>query len=93
MVYCTAISEGNKDDWEFLWGRFKKSDVAAEQVLILNALGCTKDPQVLAVSSILNHSEISPDDLIAFAFYRNTSIIFTPLKCDCKIAPLPLQPH
>lgn len=52
VVYCTAVSEGDKDDWEFLWGRFKKSDVAAEQVVILNALGCTKDQKILKVNLI-----------------------------------------
>lgn len=47
VVYCAAISEGTAQDWDFLWDKYKKADVAAEQVVILNALGCTKDPKLL----------------------------------------------
>lgn len=49
VVYCTAITEGNASTWEFMWTRFETENVAAEQVVILSALGCTKDQAVLKV--------------------------------------------
>lgn len=49
VVYCTAISEGGENEWNFLWDRFQKENVAAEQVVILSALGCTKNPTILKV--------------------------------------------
>lgn len=32
-----------------MWNRFLTENVAAEQVVILTALGCTKDPETLKV--------------------------------------------
>jgi len=39
-VYCTAIREGSADDFNFLWNKYVNSNVAHEQVTILQALGC-----------------------------------------------------
>lgn len=52
VVYCTAITEGNASTWNFMWNRFEAENVAAEQVVILNALGCTKSETVLTVGEI-----------------------------------------
>lgn len=49
VVYCTALTEGNGSTWEFMWNRFERENVAAEQVVILSALGCTKDRAILTV--------------------------------------------
>lgn len=46
-VYCTAIREGGLDEWEYLWEKFTTANVAAEQVLILNSLGCSKDETII----------------------------------------------
>ncbi|KAH8232570.1 hypothetical protein KR032_009615 [Drosophila birchii] len=46
-VYCTAIRHGSDADWEFLWTRYKKSNVAAEKRTILTALGCSREVWVL----------------------------------------------
>lgn len=46
-VYCTGIREGGIDEWEFLWEKFTTTNVAAEQVLILNSLGCSKDETII----------------------------------------------
>lgn len=35
-----------------MWNRFEAENVAAEQVVILNALGCTKSETVLTVGEI-----------------------------------------
>ncbi|KZC13131.1 Aminopeptidase N, partial [Dufourea novaeangliae] len=42
-AYCTAIRNGTKDDWEFLWNQYYNSNSAADQAVILQALGCTED--------------------------------------------------
>jgi aminopeptidase N len=47
VVYCSAVSNGGVADWIFLLNQFMKTNVASEQVLILSALGCTKDVTVL----------------------------------------------
>lgn len=49
VVYCTAITEGNVTTWNFMWNRFLTENVAAEQVVILAALGCTKNQTLLTV--------------------------------------------
>lgn len=54
MVYCTALKVGNEDDWNFAWERFKKSNVASEKDLLLEALGCTRDVSILSRSVSLD---------------------------------------
>lgn len=46
-VYCTAIREGGQTEWNVLWDKFVVENVAAEQVLILSSLGCSKDATVI----------------------------------------------
>lgn len=46
-VYCTAIREGGKAEWDALWNKFVVENVAAEQVLILSSLGCSKDETII----------------------------------------------
>uniref|UniRef100_B3P5I6 Aminopeptidase n=1 Tax=Drosophila erecta TaxID=7220 RepID=B3P5I6_DROER len=46
-VYCTSIKHGSDSDWEFLWTRYKRSNVAAEKRTILTALGCSREVWLL----------------------------------------------
>jgi hypothetical protein len=46
-VYCSALINGKAEDWDFLWEQYKNTDVATDQVLILAALGCTSNPNLL----------------------------------------------
>lgn len=46
-VYCTAIRHGDKDDWDFLWQRYKASNVATEKRTIIISLGCSRNEKVL----------------------------------------------
>lgn len=46
-VYCTSIRHGNDVDWQFLWTRYKNSNVAAEKRTILSSLGCTREVWLL----------------------------------------------
>ncbi|XP_046387347.1 aminopeptidase N-like [Ischnura elegans] len=46
-VYCHGISSGDKEDWDFLWNKYLSSTVATEQAIIIGALGCSKDKNIL----------------------------------------------
>ncbi|BFF91848.1 aminopeptidase N [Drosophila madeirensis] len=46
-IYCTSIRHGSDSDWEFLWARYKNSNVAAEKRTILTALGCSREVWIL----------------------------------------------
>lgn len=47
-VYCTAIENGNKEDWDFLWKAYENEQNASERDRIMRALGCTKEIWMLA---------------------------------------------
>ncbi|XP_058791260.1 putative aminopeptidase-2 [Phymastichus coffea] len=47
VVYCTSIRHGTDKDWDFLYNEYKKTNVSAEGVIILSALGCSQDPIIL----------------------------------------------
>ncbi|KAM7359496.1 uncharacterized protein ACRADG_013108 [Cochliomyia hominivorax] len=46
-VYCTAMREGNEQDFNKLYNKFKTETVATEETLILNSLGCVKDSKLV----------------------------------------------
>jgi len=46
-VYCTAVRRGGEKEWNFLWKRYLKSNVASDKTTMLIALGCSKDPWIL----------------------------------------------
>ncbi|XP_050580172.1 putative aminopeptidase-2 isoform X1 [Bombus affinis] len=47
VAYCMGVKYGTKEDWEFLWNKYSHSNSATEQVVILEALGCTEDAVLL----------------------------------------------
>ena len=42
-MYCNAISEGNEEEWNFLWERYKYIKEEFEKSIIIRALACTKE--------------------------------------------------
>lgn len=48
-VYCTGIAEGSSTEWNFLWKHFLLENVATEKIVILKALGCTSDRNLIQV--------------------------------------------
>ncbi|KRK04208.1 aminopeptidase Ey isoform X4 [Drosophila yakuba] len=46
-VYCTALGQGSEEDWDFLWSRYKKSNVGSDRQTILSTLGCSKAVWIL----------------------------------------------
>nr|XP_044251596.1 membrane alanyl aminopeptidase-like [Drosophila takahashii] len=47
IVYCAAIKYGSDEDWEFLWTRYQKSNVATETLSIIDALSCSREVWLL----------------------------------------------
>ncbi|EDW98315.1 aminopeptidase N [Drosophila yakuba] len=41
-VYCTSIEHGSVEDWDFLWTRYQKANVATEKQTILDSLACSQ---------------------------------------------------
>ncbi|KAK7075491.1 hypothetical protein SK128_020460 [Halocaridina rubra] len=46
-VYCTAIADGGEVEWDFAWNQYLSSNVASERVVLLNAMGCSKEIWIL----------------------------------------------
>ncbi|XP_039490657.1 aminopeptidase N isoform X1 [Drosophila santomea] len=46
-VYCIALGQGSEEDWDFLWSRYKKSNVGSDRQTILSTLGCSKAVWIL----------------------------------------------
>lgn len=46
-VYCTAIQEGDVEEWDFAYQQYKKADVASEKFLLLMALACSRQTWIL----------------------------------------------
>ncbi|CAG9766839.1 unnamed protein product [Ceutorhynchus assimilis] len=43
VIYCTALKYGGENEWNFLWHKYKQSNVATEKSNLLNILGCTRE--------------------------------------------------
>ncbi|KAL5283636.1 hypothetical protein ACFFRR_006103 [Megaselia abdita] len=48
IVYCSSIEAGSDKEWDFAYERYKNSKVSSEKETLLTALGCSKEPWVLA---------------------------------------------
>uniref|UniRef100_A0A336M458 Aminopeptidase n=1 Tax=Culicoides sonorensis TaxID=179676 RepID=A0A336M458_CULSO len=48
VVYCNAIKHGREREWNFLWQRYVKSNVASEKVLIIGSLACSRQIWILS---------------------------------------------
>ncbi|XP_064471424.1 aminopeptidase N-like [Ornithodoros turicata] len=47
FVYCTAIKHGDFLDWEFVWQRYLNSTIASQKIMLLSALGCSREPWIM----------------------------------------------
>lgn len=48
VIYCNAIKHGREREWNFLWQRYVKSNVASEKNMIISALSCSRQIWVLS---------------------------------------------
>ena len=42
-IYCQAVSNGDDEEWNFVWDRYNASNVGSEKRLFLSALSCSKE--------------------------------------------------
>lgn len=47
-VYCVALREGGVAEWKFAYKQYLETTSASEKEVLLNALGCTRDPSLLS---------------------------------------------
>lgn len=47
-MYCSSIRHGGEREWDFLWERYLKSNVASERNSILYALGYSREVWLLS---------------------------------------------
>ncbi|XP_014606106.1 PREDICTED: uncharacterized protein LOC106787883 [Polistes canadensis] len=70
-AYCMGILHGNLDDWERLWNHYKTSKVVSEQVVVLSALGCSRNIDIL--EQYLRYA-ISPYEVFRIRKQDSTSV-------------------
>uniref|UniRef100_A0A1W7RAL3 Aminopeptidase n=1 Tax=Hadrurus spadix TaxID=141984 RepID=A0A1W7RAL3_9SCOR len=54
VVYSAGVKYGGKDEWDFCWNKYRKTQIPSEQRLLLTALGNTRD--IWQISQYLNYS-------------------------------------
>lgn len=49
LVYCNVLrmNKNSSAEWDYLWNKYTNSTVASEKVLLLSALGCTENEDLL----------------------------------------------
>jgi aminopeptidase N len=52
LIYCNAIRYGGDEEFNFLFERFLREDIAFEQLNILNALGCSRNETNIKVCAM-----------------------------------------
>ncbi|XP_013408526.1 uncharacterized protein LOC106172388 isoform X2 [Lingula anatina] len=63
-VYCNAIENGGQEEWDWMYERYKKANVATERSKLLVGLSCSREPFILSryLSYSLNSAEIRRQD-------------------------------
>lgn len=46
-VYCSGLRQGTADDFNFYWARYLETDHASDQLVMIQAAGCTSDTDSL----------------------------------------------
>lgn len=49
-VYCNGVRYGGKEEFDFLYERYKTENIAAEQLSLMTGMACTKDKDSVTVS-------------------------------------------
>ena len=47
VVYCQAMSQGGKEEWNFLWQRYLNEIDPHEKFTLLQALACVKNEELV----------------------------------------------
>ncbi|XP_058467780.1 membrane alanyl aminopeptidase-like [Malaya genurostris] len=70
VVYCEGIRQGTEEHFSFLWNQYLSTNVATEQILILQGLGCAKDKQQIhtLMDAIISDNIRPQDKSSAFSY-------------------------
>ncbi|KAL1451001.1 hypothetical protein WDU94_003301 [Cyamophila willieti] len=84
-MFCVHIRNGNRADWENLYNLYPKTSSSAVQDMIIAALGCAKDPQILThfleKAHFDNSSKIAPEYVTqTFNSVIDNAVGFKPAK-------------
>ncbi|KAL2747896.1 putative aminopeptidase-2 [Vespula maculifrons] len=80
-AYCMGVLYGNVDDWNYLWNHYKTSKVVSEQLVVLSALGCSNNTDILkqyleyAISPYEKHRIHKQDSTSVFSTVYSSSLI------------------
>ncbi|KAL5020034.1 hypothetical protein ScPMuIL_002926 [Solemya velum] len=84
VVYCTAIQHGGIEEWEFGYGQYKVSDIAAEKDRLRSALACSRETWILSsyLQKTLMPEEIRKQDTISTIVSISKNPVGQPLVWD-----------
>lgn len=82
VVYCEGIRQGTDKHFEFLWKQYLTTNMATEQILILQGIGCAQDRElVFAVMDAITSDDIRPQDKsAAFSYLLNNAYTYDHLS-------------
>ncbi|KAH0501957.1 Thyrotropin-releasing hormone-degrading ectoenzyme [Microtus ochrogaster] len=61
IVYCTGVSLLDEDVWEFIWMKFHSTTAVSEKKILLEALTCSDDRNLLNLLNLSLNSEVVLD--------------------------------
>ncbi|XP_055618480.1 membrane alanyl aminopeptidase-like [Toxorhynchites rutilus septentrionalis] len=63
IVYCEGIRQGTDEHFDFLWNEYLTTNVATEQILVLQGLGCAQGrEQIFKLMDAISSDDIRPQD-------------------------------
>ncbi|XP_053698808.1 membrane alanyl aminopeptidase [Sabethes cyaneus] len=63
VVYCEGIRQGTEEHFDFLWNQYLTTNMATEQILILQGLGCAQEKeQIFKLMDAISSDEIRLQD-------------------------------
>ncbi|XP_058118577.1 uncharacterized protein LOC131284057 [Anopheles ziemanni] len=73
VVYCEGIRKGTKAHFEFLWNQYLSSNMATEQILILQGMGCASTYELISImmDAISSENIRSQDKSNAYTYVIN----------------------
>ncbi|XP_055523953.1 membrane alanyl aminopeptidase [Wyeomyia smithii] len=70
IVYCEGVRQGTEEHFDFLWNQYLTTNMATEQILILQGLGCVQEKeQIFKLMDAISSDDIrSQDKSTAFSY-------------------------
>ncbi|MED6292745.1 hypothetical protein CHARACLAT_003605 [Characodon lateralis] len=80
-VYCSAITLGGVEEWDFVWRMFQNTSLASEASRLRSAMACTKTPWLLNryLAYTLDPTKIRKQDATSTIQYIAHNVVGMPL--------------